>query len=74
MLRWKTVDGKINPDVIITNDFDLAMSKLAHNHYQLFAMEQERYSYLTIQILQDKIVLNGVDTIIRENTISAQIK
>jgi hypothetical protein len=69
-----TGNGKIKPAVIITNDFDLTMSILAHNLYRLFALELERYSNLSIQSLYDKFVLNGADIIIRENTITVQLK
>jgi hypothetical protein len=69
-----TGNGKIKPAVIITNDFDLTMSILAHNLYRLFALELERYSNLSIQSLYDKFVLNGADIVIEENTIIVQLK
>ena len=36
-----TGPGKINPTIIITNDFDLTMSILANNLYRLLALQLE---------------------------------
>jgi hypothetical protein len=69
-----TGNGEIKPAVIITSDFDLTMSILAHNLYRLFALELKRYSNLSIQSLYDKFVLDGADIIIRGNTITVQLK
>ena len=64
----------VSSSMVIKVDFDLTMSILAHNLYRLFALELERYSNLSIQSLYDKFVLNGADIIIRENTITVQLK
>jgi hypothetical protein len=50
------------------------MSILANNLYRLFALELERYSNLSVQSLNDKFVLNGADIIIKEDTITVQLK
>jgi len=64
----------VSSSMVIKVDFDLTMSILANNLYRLFALELERYSNLSIQSLYDKFVLNGADIIIRENTITVQLK
>jgi len=64
----------VSSSMVIKVDFDLTMSILAHNLYRLFALELERYSNLSIQSIYDKFVLNGADIIIRENTITIQLK
>ena len=64
----------VSSSMVIKVDFDLTMSILAHNLYRLLALELERYSNLSIQSLYDKFVLNGADIIIRENTITVQLK
>src|SRR3989304_1555555 len=66
--------NKVSSSMVIKVDFDLTMSILAHNLYRLLARELERYSNLSIQSLYDKFVLNGADIIIRENTITVQLK
>jgi len=60
--------------MVIKVDFDLTMSILANNLYRLLALELERYSSLSVQRLYDKFVLNGADIIIKENTITVQLK
>ena len=64
----------VSSSMVIKVDFDLTMSILAHNLYRLLALELERYSNLSIQSLNNKFVLNGADIIIRENTITVQLK
>lgn len=64
----------VSSSMVIKVDFDLTMSILAHNLYRLLALELERYSNLSIQSLYDKFVLNGADIIIRQNTITVQLK
>jgi hypothetical protein len=64
----------VSSSMVIKVDFDLTMSILANNLYRLLALELERYSSLSVQGLYDKFVLNGADIIIKENTITVQLK
>jgi len=64
----------VSSSMVIKVDFDLTMSMLANNLYRLLALELERYSNLSIQRLYDKFVLNGADIIIKQNTITVQLK
>lgn len=64
----------VSSSMVIKVDFDLTMSILSYNLYRLLALELERYSNLSIQRLYDKFVLNGADIIIKENTITVQLK
>jgi len=64
----------VSSSMVIKVDFDLTMSILANNLYRLFALELERYSHLSVQSLYDKFVLNGADIIIKEDTITVQLK
>ena len=64
----------VSSSMVIKVDFDLTMSVLANNLYRLLALELERYSNLSIQSLYDKFVLNGADIVIKENTITVQLK
>lgn len=64
----------VSSSMVIKVDFDLTMSILANNLYRLLALELERYSHLSVQSLYDKFVLNGADIIIKEDTITVQLK
>ncbi len=64
----------VSSSMVIKVDFDLIMSILAYNLYRLLALELDRYSHLSVQSLYDKFVFNGADIIIRENTITVQLK
>jgi len=64
----------VSSSMVIKVDFDLTMSILAHNLYQLFADELGRYSNNTAQTLYDKFVLNGADIEIGEKAIKVQLK
>jgi len=64
----------VSSSMVIKVDFDLTMSILAHNLYQLFADELGRYSNNTAQTLYDKFVLNGADIEIDEKAIKVQLK
>jgi len=64
----------VSSSMVIKVDFDLSMSILAYNLYRILALELERYSNLSIQRLYDKFVLNGAVIIIKENTITVQLK
>lgn len=64
----------VSSSMVIKVDFDLIMSILAYNLYRLLALELDRYSNLSVQSLYDKFVFNGADIIIREDTITVQLK
>lgn len=64
----------VSSSMVIKVDFDLTMSILANNLYQLFALELGRYTNLSAQGIYDKFILNGADIEIAEKTITAQLK
>ena len=64
----------VSSSMVIKVDFDLIMSILANNLYRLLALEMERYENLSVQRLYDKFVLNGADVIIKDKTITVQLK
>ena len=64
----------VSSSMVIKVDFDLTMSILANNLYRLLALQLERYEHLSVESLYDKFVLNGANVIIRENTITVQLK
>lgn len=64
----------VSSSMVIKVDFDLTMSILANNLYRLLALELERYSHLSVQSLYEKFVLNGADIIIKEESITVQLK
>ena len=64
----------VSSSMVIKVDFDLTMSILANNLYRLLARELDRYEHLSVQSLYDKFVLNGADVVIKDKTISVQLK
>ena len=64
----------VSSSMVIKVDFDLTMSILANNLYRLLALDLERYENLSVQRLYDKFVLNGADVIIKDNTVTVQMK
>ena len=64
----------VSSSMVIKVDFDLIMSILAYNLYRLLALDLERYENLSVQRPYDKFVLNGADIIIKEKTITVQLK
>jgi len=64
----------VSSSMVIKVDFDLTMSILANNLYQLFALELGRYTNLSAQGIYDKFILNGADIEIAEKTITVQLK
>ena len=66
--------NRVSSSMVIKVDFDLTMSILASNLYRLLAMDLGRYSNLSAQSLYEKFVLNGADVIIKEETITVQLK
>jgi len=66
--------NRVSSSMVIKVDFDLTMSILASNLYRLLAMDLGRYSNLSAQSLYEKFVLNGADVIIKQETITVQLK
>lgn len=64
----------VSSSMVIKVDFDLTMSILAYNLYQLFALELGRYNNLTTQRLYDKFILNGADIQIMDKSVLIQLK
>ena len=64
----------VSSSMVIKVDFDLTMSILAYNLYQLLAMNFERYENLSVQKLYEKFVMNGADIEVGETAIIVKLK
>lgn len=66
--------NKVSSSMVIKVDFDLTMSILAFNLYQLLAKELPGFTNCTAQSLYEKFIHNGAIVEIKNNNISLSLK
>jgi len=66
--------NNVSSSMVIKVDFDLTMSILTHNLFRLFAKDLDRYSNLSDTSVFEKLLCNGADIAIEENTIKVVLK